>query len=201
MKTYPSIPKNVTTDTIYAFDKLDGSNIRAEWNRKRGFYKYGTRKRLLGPDEKPFGLAIELINDTYGDELFKRFKHERVESAIAYFEFFGENSFAGWHNESDNFEVVLFDVSLYKKGFLGPVEFMKFSEGLKIPEMVYHGKANEPFIQAVRNSQYPGVTFEGVVCKFVKKNQLCMFKIKSDAWLAKLKTICNDDDKLFEQLS
>ena len=32
MKTYPSITKDIRDDIhIYAFDKLDGNNIRAEW--------------------------------------------------------------------------------------------------------------------------------------------------------------------------
>lgn len=202
MKTYPTIPKKVQTSVdVYAFDKLDGSNIRAEWNSKRGFYKYGTRKRLLGPDERPFGLAIELINDQYGDELSKRFKDIRVQSGVAFFEFFGENSFAGWHNESDNFEIVLFDVAPYKKGMLDPIEFMKFTKGLRTPDLVYHGKANQPFIDSVKRSEHPGVTHEGVVCKYKHKNQTMMFKIKSEAWLKELKEKCHGDEKLFEQLS
>lgn len=42
MKQYDSIPKWCTEDfgkPIIAFDKLDGSNIRAEWNQKQCFYK------------------------------------------------------------------------------------------------------------------------------------------------------------------
>ena len=73
MKTYPSIPRKIQNVPVYAFDKLDGSNIRAEWSKKKGFYKYGTRKRLLGSDEKPLGRAIELVNDVYGARLNRRF--------------------------------------------------------------------------------------------------------------------------------
>lgn len=201
MKTYPTISKEVQTiEPVYAFDKLDGSNIRAEWSRKRGFYKYGTRKRLLGVDERPLGLAIELINDQYGSELAQRFKDERVESAVAYFEFFGNNSFAGFHDERGDFQVVLFDVSLYKRGFMGPKEFMKFTTGLLTPVMVYHGNANQPFVQSVIKGEQPDVTFEGVVCKYIRKKQIHMFKIKSGAWLKKLKATCGTDEKLFQQL-
>jgi hypothetical protein len=201
MKTYPTISKEVqTVEPVYAFDKLDGSNIRAEWSRKRGFYKYGTRRRLLDAYERPLGLAIELINDQYGEELAQRFKDERVESAIAYFEFFGDNSFAGFHYESDDFKVILFDVSLYKRGFMGPKEFMKFATGLSTPTMVYHGNANQPFVQSVMRGEQPDVTFEGVVCKYIRKKQIRMFKVKSAAWLKKLKAKCGTDKELFRQL-
>lgn len=45
MITYPSLDYyfDYPEIYIYAFDKLDGSNIRFEWSRKRGFYKFGTR--------------------------------------------------------------------------------------------------------------------------------------------------------------
>ena len=46
MKQYPSIPglkelEKLKGRKIYVFDKIDGSNIRAEWNPKKGFYKFG----------------------------------------------------------------------------------------------------------------------------------------------------------------
>ena len=53
MKSYRSIPfanKIPENETFYVFDKLDGSNIRAEWNPKKGFYKFGSRSQLLTPD-------------------------------------------------------------------------------------------------------------------------------------------------------
>lgn len=201
MKTYPTIPKQVHNVSVYAFDKLDGSNIRAEWSRKRGFYKYGTRKRLLAPDESPLGGAIELINDEYGVELSDRLKEERAESAVCYFEFFGENSFAGFHEEHDNFKVVLFDISIHKRGFLPPREFMDFAWGLETPKLVYQGNANQPFVRAIREGTYHEVTFEGVVCKYVDRKQVKMFKVKSQAWLDRLKFKCGEDSKLFKELS
>lgn len=61
MKHYPTIPKTVIHDVdVHVFDKLDGSNIRAEWNPKKGFYKFGSRKQLI--DEDTFlGKSIDLI--------------------------------------------------------------------------------------------------------------------------------------------
>lgn len=52
MKTYPSISTQVDFSLSYCvFDKLDGSNLRAEWSPKRGFYKFGSRTQLLTPDQ------------------------------------------------------------------------------------------------------------------------------------------------------
>ena len=43
MKGYPSIPREVQHSlNVYAFDKLDGSQIRAEWTQKNGFFKFGS---------------------------------------------------------------------------------------------------------------------------------------------------------------
>jgi len=40
MLEYPTIKKEVINIPIYAFDKIDGSNIRVEWGPKNGFYKF-----------------------------------------------------------------------------------------------------------------------------------------------------------------
>jgi hypothetical protein len=47
-------------------------------------------------------------------------------------------------------------------------------------------------------------TFEGVICKgpIDRKTKLpIMFKVKTRAWLDKLKNKCADNEKLFEELS
>ena len=70
MKEYPSILS--ATDLLarsgdylgrpfVAFDKLDGSNIRAEWDRKKGWHRFGSRRRLLDPSLPLLGQAIRLI--------------------------------------------------------------------------------------------------------------------------------------------
>jgi hypothetical protein len=48
------------------------------------------------------------------------------------------------------------------------------------------------------------MTFEGVVCKGAndKKTKMpIMFKIKSQAWLDKLKEHCKEDEALFNKLA
>lgn len=43
-----------------AFDKLDGSNLRFEWNKKQGWYKFGTRNRMFDRSDKVDVLEIRL---------------------------------------------------------------------------------------------------------------------------------------------
>lgn len=209
MKEYPSIPKDVRTDVnIYAFDKLDGSNIRAEWSKKQKFYKFGSKTRLLGPDDKMLGGSIELIRKKYESNLTDIFLEQRWTDVICFFEYYGcgnpTNSSFGWHDPKEEHDVTLFDVSVYKQGFLEPSVFVKTFGHLDIPKVLYYGKANSLFIESVRDSSLPGMTFEGVVCKGKndKKTKMpIMFKIKSRAWLDKLKSRCQGDEKLFQQLA
>lgn len=64
---------------ILAFDKLDGSNFRVEWNRKLskksrftlGFKKYGTRHRVITHANDPFFKMVEVFEDKYA----ARIKH------------------------------------------------------------------------------------------------------------------------------
>jgi hypothetical protein len=44
MKEYPSIDRKPRYGVpVYMFEKIDGSNIRVEWSKKKSFYKYGSR--------------------------------------------------------------------------------------------------------------------------------------------------------------
>lgn len=189
MKEYPSINKLISNDDIIAFDKLDGSNIRAEWNSKNGFYKFGTRRRLLDENEPILGQAIQLFKNKYAHVLDKEFKKARYIKVTVYFEFFGEKSFAGFHEEDDNFEVVLFDIFVEKKGFIPPNDFIKTYAQYGIPAVLYVGKANSDFVKQVKNGALDGMTFEGVVCKggVDKHGRVKMFKIKNNEWLSQLK--------------
>lgn len=205
MKHYPSIPKVINTSlNIFAFDKLDGSNIRAEWNKKRGFYKFGTKTQMLGEDHPIFGTAIGLINSTYGDDLSKIFSDAKVQSAVAFFEFYSPSSAFGHHILEGNHKVTLLDVNYYRKGMMNPDEFIDTFGKLGIPGVLYYGKDNQIFEETVRDSSLQGMTFEGVICKgrAVRGSpDPVMFKIKSRAWLEKLKEFCKGDEKLFELLA
>jgi hypothetical protein len=207
MKSYPSIDHKHNTEVeIIAFDKLDGSNIRAEWSPKRGFYKYGTRRRVIDASDTHLGKAVDLINEIYAPVLPKIFMRQRWhQNVVCFFEFFGEHSFAGQHRRRDDHKIVLFDVSVYKQGFVPPSEFVKLFQDVGIPKVLYRGRATEDFIQAVRESALDGMSLEGVVCKAPnpkkkKTGKPVMFKIKSEAWLEKLKEHCEGNDGMFEKL-
>lgn len=125
MKQYPSIPHKIRNISAYVFDKLDGSNVRAEWQSKKGFWKFGSRTRLLGTDQPWINKADDLIKQKYGDDLGRVFKDQRYERAIAFFEFWGPKSFIGHHEEQDEHTVTLIDVNPYKKGITPPDDFIK----------------------------------------------------------------------------
>lgn len=202
MESYPSIQKNILHVPIYAYDKLDGSNIRAEWTRKSGFSKFGTRTRLLGADEEPLGEAIGLFNEKYADDLAKIFVKQRWEKATAFFEFHGPNSFAGFHEDEEH-DVTLFDIHVFKKGLMEAKDFNKAFASVETAPILYHGNPTAQFVEDVRSGTLEGMTFEGVVCKggLDKKRRPIAFKIKNQAWLDRLKNKCGNDEKMFERLA
>src|SRR5260370_32255438 len=103
MKEYPSIPaaghllarsaEDYLGRPFVAFDKLDGSNIRAEWDHKRGWHLFGSRRRLLDESQPLLGRAIGLIRDTCAEPLARVLVDDPafrgVRQATAYFEFLG----------------------------------------------------------------------------------------------------------------
>ncbi len=204
MKSYPSILKEIQYGLpVYVFDKLDGSNIRAEWDKKKGFWKFGSRNVLIDDKHEFLGESISLIKSLEG-ELMKCFSKERWDKGIVFFEFGGANSFAGNHVKEDTKSVTLIDVMPYKQGMLNPDEFLDiFAPVVPIPNFVFRGGINKDIEKEIREGTMEGITFEGVVCKAKKNKKIdspIMFKIKTFAWLHKLKAHCKDDENLYKTL-
>ena len=205
MKEYPSIENRirdiVRDKQIYAFDKLDGSQIRSEWDRKKMFWKFGTRHQMLDEQNDTYGEAVTLIKEKYEKELHDIFKKNKFMKTICFFEFYGKNSFAG-RQANEKHTVTLFDISIHKKGILEPINFLKMVGHLDIPKMLYMGNANKLFIESVLTRELDNMSFEGVVCKgqYITPGVPLMFKIKSREWLEKLKYFCHDDELMFEKL-
>ncbi len=197
MEDYPSISSTpILGAHIYAFNKIDGSQIRAEWTSKRGFYKVGSRKRLIGVDTL-FDRTWYLLGGTYQDVIGQVFRAQQWDRVVCFFELAGPGSFAGSHIRGETLDLTLLDVSPYgQEGLIPPKEFIKLFEGaVGTPELVYRGEATEEFLESVRSSTE---LHEGVVCKGRKG---LMFKIKTRAWVSRVKALyAGDPDKLKELL-
>ncbi len=201
MKAYPSIPyyTHKVGMPCVAFYKYDGSNLRFEWNAKSGWFKFGTRNRLFDQTDPEFGPAIQLFTETFGEKLDVMFRKVlKTASAIAFCEFFGPHSFAGQHDvktlnslgfkveHNDPKQLVLFDVNIYKKGFIGPVAFHElFAHVVPTAKVLYRGPLSEEFIKQVQNGDLP--VNEGVICKGGEGHNLWMCKIKTKTYLEELK--------------
>lgn len=179
---------------IFAFDKLDGSNLRFEYSQKRGFYKFGTRNMMIDEKSEQFGFAISLIRNKYEDVLAKVFKskdYRNSQAFVCFAELLGLNSAFGQHDfKNDNFDVVLFDVSEYKRGLIHPKQFINDFGHAGIPRVVYTGNLNKELVHQVKTNQF-GLT-EGVICKGSiqtkrENNQLYYCKIKTNDWFDRLR--------------
>jgi len=190
MKTYNSIPyynKGIFNSEVIGFYKHDGSNLRFEWGHKRGWYKFGSRNVMIDRTNEHFGKGIDLFLNKYGDDLEQIFrtKYRKVENFVIFGEFAGENSFAGQHVETDDKDIILFDVNQYKRGLISPFEFFENFGHLHIPDVVYKGKYTEELIENVKLNKLPyGNLEEGIVVKGISKNK----SGKEEPWQVKIKT-------------
>lgn len=203
MKSYPSIPTKIRADVpIYAFDKLDGSQIRAEWTAKSGFCRFGSRKRALDESHPWLGEAIALVREKYEDEVGRVLRARKIREALIFLEFFGPGSFAGQHVEEAH-DVVLLDVAVFGRGLAPPGEFLAMFGHLHTATLVHEGPVTREFVTAVRAGTLAGVSGEGVVCKGAtfERHKPVMFKIKAQAWLDRLRDLCAGDEALFGELA
>lgn len=199
MKQYCSIPgyKNFIGMDCIAFDKLDGSNIRVEWSKKSGWYKYGSRNVLIDSSHLFLGEAVSVFENTLAESIDDVFRNTRglpgFDKATVFCEFTGPGSFAGQHVKSDPKTMTLIDVNFEKRGMVLPANFIRWFGHLNIPKVVYNGKLDNDFISDVKNGVHGDG--EGVVAKGVNpksknpQHGLWMAKIKTLSWLNKLKEI------------
>lgn len=211
MKQYPQIdgPSLAPKAPCIAFFKYDGSNLRFEWSKKRGFYKFGTRKRLFDQTDEQFGDAIELFKNKYATDLEQIIRTEKqfrgIENFVAFCEYLGPNSFAGWHDPQDQKDLILFDLAIHKRGFILPRDFVNTFGHLQIAQVVYEGNFNTQFIEDIKNGLYVGQA-EGVVAKGIiqgkKKSSnhgLWMSKVKTKWWLDELKRRMEESTEFRQQ--
>jgi hypothetical protein len=200
MKKYDKIPywnKGLFDSDCIGFNKIDGSNLRFEWSKKRGFYKFGTRNIMITDKDENFGKAIHLFLEKYGEDLPRAFanKYKKVENFVVFAEYVGPNSFAGWHDPNDKMDIVLFDINQYKKGFISPYEFLDNFGHLDIPSVIYQGKYTQKLINDVRNNIYgldEGLIVKGITYTKKEGEAIWSCKIKTNEWLKKVKEKLGD---------
>jgi hypothetical protein len=189
MKTYPSIPRNFQSiPNCYIFDKLDGSNIRVEWSKKRGFFKFGRRNGLLD-DSNP--ILKNEVPPTFEKEapLFERLlADQRWKTCVLFFEFWGKRSIGGLHYEGDPKFLTLLDAAPDKKGIMPPRDFLRtFTGRVVTANLITQRNWNRELIEEVRHGDLPGITFEGVVGKAGSTtHKLVRAKAKTQVWIDKV---------------
>jgi hypothetical protein len=197
MLRYPKMPGPAggKIEKCVAFEKLDGTNLHWEWHRHAGWVSFGTRSAAypFTPDGfvefagKHHGLetAPELFTRDFAAPLADVLAAQAADRFIAFTEFLGGASFAGEHRPDDLKRLVLFDVYADGIGFFDPWQFLTLFGTLPTPRVVYQGKFTGKLTEDVRNGKY--VVAEGVVCKGGRTPDVWMAKVKTNAYLARLK--------------
>jgi hypothetical protein len=209
MKHYDSIDKwneKYFGHHVFGFDKLDGSCIRIEWNRKlskksqftKGFGKFGTRMEMIQNWRNPYTEAVNLFMDKYSVDLDRIFTDNPIcrgnDKITVFCEFLGKNSFAGFHNWEEEHDIVLFDVNLYKRGLMTPNDFIHTFGQLDIPKVIYKGILDEHLIRDIQYNKFN--LKEGMVLKGVINNRVFMMKVKTWDWLNRVKELYGEKKML-----
>lgn len=221
MKHYDSI-ENIKYDgsllgeVIYAYNKLDGQNFCVKYIPKTNtFAQFGSRTRTVDETDDQFGNAVKWFKESCYPQVLSQIVKENskkkglfngVEEVTFFFEWYGDNSFAGVHSPSDELKLALIDVFLKKKGYIEakPLEELFYSNPNIIhPELIYKGKLTKEFIQSIQendwtkeNCKYPQVK-EGVVCRrttLMKGQRLPKTKFKTIWWITKLHELYSEEE-------
>lgn len=179
---------------VLAFDKLDGSNLRFEYSRKRGFYKFGTRNCMIDASHEQFGAAVPAFLEKYADGLdavFRSRDYRDAQSVVCFAEWCGPGSAFGQHVAGGPMDIVLFDVSVHKRGLVHPRTFVRDFGHLGVPRVVYEGPLGRELVARVKANEF-GLS-EGVICKGQvrakrDREQLYYCKIKTDEWFTRLRS-------------
>lgn len=215
---YPKIPYGDSGTTaklnaILAFEKLDGSCIWVSYCRKTQLFFFGTRRDSFpwssdgelefieahpGLDDVRSTIKT-LFEETQLDEFLTQYSGYQ-DTIKVFFEFLGQNSFAGMHQPNDSKVVTLIDVEMDGK-MLEPERFIKDFGKFGIPKIVYRGKYTGKFVEDVRKGKF--LVDEGVVCKGIVRNkgvpEVQMIKVKTLKYIEKLQKWHPDQVDVSEQ--
>ena len=219
MKHYDSIPRiqddgTLIGDFVWGFNKLDGQNFLVTYKpKKQEFGPFGSRTVGVDENSEQFGDTVRWFKNSNYPEILKRIVKENsgkkgvfngIEEITFYFEWYGENSFAGKHQEGDEMHLALIDVFLKKKGYLEPEKYYDLfkSSGIELPTLIYHGPLDNTIIKLIQDNDWtqPDANFgnvkEGVVFKrstLLKGQRRPSVKVKTKWWLNKLHSTYPED--------
>ena len=225
MKHYDSIPRvqddgSLKSEMVWGFNKLDGQNFCVTYKPKHKIWgPYGSRTRTVDENDEQFGQTVKWFQDSnYKPILENLVANNRgkkqvlngIDEITFFFEWYGENSFAGRHQEGDEMHLALIDVFLKKKGYMEPKDYYQIfnDHGVELPELVYTGPLSSEIIERVRENDWTqeGADFpnvkEGVVFKrstMMKGQRRPSVKVKTKWWLDKLHSMYTEEEcKLLE---
>lgn len=202
---YPKIPDSsgCMLKQCVAFEKLDGTNIHFRVTNGK-WVSFGTRRdsfpcsingeefieahpELSGVLDSPEFL-LELASFIRSNDKYN------TSDVLLFMEYYGSKSFAGQHDPEDYPVLYLIDVQLNGR-MLGPGEFLEdFKEFSScLPDVIYKGKYSGQLIEDIRNGKYK--VNEGAVIKGMIDDQVYMVKVKTNAYLERLKNQFKDNWK------
>lgn len=220
MRHYDSIPRfqddgTLNGEYVWGYNKLDGQNFCVTYRPKRGeFGPFGSRTVTVDENSEQFGDVVKWFkNSNYPEIISKRVKEfsgkrgilNGVEEITFFFEWYGENSFAGKHVEGDEMHLAIIDVFLKKRGYMEPryYEEMFRPTTIEMPNLVYDGPLNAEIIEKVRNNDWTQedcwdkTIKEGVVFKrstMMKGQRRPSVKVKTKWWINKLHSMYSEEE-------
>jgi hypothetical protein len=190
MKSYPSIPRQPKGKQgdrrMHLFDKLDGSNLRFEWDHRDGWVRWGSRHQVLDETHPYLGVGLALFRERLAEPIERVARAERWEALVAFAEIFGPGSLGGRHVAGEPMRLALFDVAPFRRGLIGPARFLELFGTLDVPAYLGEHVWNDDLVTRVRRGALAGVTSEGVVGKAGDGHGLVMAKAKTDAWIRRI---------------
>jgi len=220
MKHYDSIPRiqddgTLKGDIVWGFNKLDGQNFVVAYNnRKKTWGPCGSRHWTVDENHEQFGPVVRWFYNSKYPEILANIVKEHsgkkdvftgVDEITFVFEWYGEHSFAGKHQEGDEMHLALTDVFLKKKGYIEPSIYydLFYNSGVEIPELIYTGPLNQEIIEKIQKNDWTQpdaelpTVMEGVVFKrstLLKGQRRPSVKVKTKWWLEKLHSIYSEEE-------
>lgn len=220
MKHYDSIPRvqddgTLKSEIVWGFNKLDGQNFCVTYHPKTAkFGPYGSRTTMVDETSDQFGDTVRWLKNSQYEEILNNIVRTRrgkkdifngIEEITFFFEWYGEHSFAGRHQEGDEMHLALIDVFLKKKGYMEPKDYYDLfnNSGVELPELIYTGPLTAEIIEKIQNNdwtsenpEFPNVK-EGVVFKrstMMKGQRRPSVKVKTKWWIDKLHSMYSEEE-------